>query len=127
MITIHEKVAEQIAGRNAKVEESVIEIMAQRELSKRADALVQCLDTLADLEKKFKRLKPDQVFLSDDGKEESASWSKDGYEARKKAQERIAKYHRAIDKALTAGGDYGDVNNLNNNKDKDEGRGGSPS
>lgn len=119
MNSVQTKVAEQLGKISEKVETSVVDVFVKRELDKRSTALVQVLDTLDQLERDLKKIKPDMVFYSEAGVEEAASYSKAKNEEKKKLQEKIGKYTKAIEKALDKG-DFGDVYNL-----KNQGKGGS--
>lgn len=115
-ISVHAKVAEQIGAINPKVEDKVVGVLVDRELTKRADALVMVLDALAKLESDAKKIKPDMMMYDKDSGELAAeAFSKPKQEEKKKMNEKIAKYTNAITKALDKG-DYGDVYNLKNQK-----------
>lgn len=115
MNTVQTKVAEQIATLNPKVEDAVVGVLVQRELTKRSDALVIVIDALAKLELEMKKQKPDMVFYDADGTLAAESFSKAKFEEKKKLGEKITKYENAITKALDKG-DFGDVYNLKNQK-----------
>lgn len=115
-ISVHAKVAEQIGAINPKVEDKVVGVLVDRELTKRSDALVVVLDALAKLESDMKKLKPDmQMFGTEEGSAPVEAFSKAKHEERKKLGEKITKYTNALNKALDKG-DYGDVYNLKNQK-----------
>lgn len=115
-ISVHAKVAEQIGAINPKVEDKVVGVLVERELTKRADALVVVLDGLSKLESDLKKIRPDmEMYSPDDGSLAASAFSKAKNEEKKKMNEKIAKYTNAITKALDKG-DYGDVYNLKNQK-----------
>lgn len=115
-ISVHAKVAEQISAINPKVEDKVVGVLVDRELTKRSDALVMVLDALAKLENDLKKLKPDmEMYSPEDGSLAASAFSKIKNEEKKKLNEKITKYTNAINKALDKG-DYGDVYNLKNQK-----------
>lgn len=108
-------VAEQVKSLYPRVEDEIVKIMVARELKKRVDALVIVMDKLATLEKDFLKVRPDQVSLDEAGKEISATYSKNKFEERKKANEQINKVRGAIEKALSKA-DYSDVYKLSSGK-----------
>lgn len=118
-ISVQQKIAEKIIELAPTVEEAVVDTLVERELVKRSEAVVQCMDLLSKLEGELKRIKPDQVSYDTDGKIISESFSKGKFEEKKKLIERIGKFTNAITKALEKS-DYGDVYNL-----KNQGAGGS--
>jgi len=111
--SVHQKIATQIAELAPSVEETVVNTLVERELTKRSEAVVQCMDALAKLEGDLKKIKPDQVSFDTDGKIISESFSKNKFEEKKKLIERIGKYTSAITKAIEKA-DFGDVYNLKN-------------
>ena len=111
--SVHQKIATQITELAPSVEETVINTLVERELTKRSEAVVQCMDMLGKLEGDLKKIKPDQVSFDTDGKIISESFSKNKFEEKKKLIERIGKYTNAITKAIEKA-DFNDVYNLKN-------------
>lgn len=111
--SVHQKIATQIAELAPSVEETVVNTLVERELTKRSEAVVQCMDTLAKLEGDLRKIKPDQVSFDSDGKIISESFSKNRFEEKKKLIERIGKYTNAVTKAIEKA-DFSDVYNLKN-------------
>ena len=120
-ISVQQKIATQIAELAPSVEEAVVNTLVERELTKRSEAVVQCMDTLGKLEGDIRKIKPDQVSYDSDGKIISESFSRNKFEEKKKLIERIGKYTSAITKAIEKA-DFSDVYNL-----KNQGAGGSSS
>jgi len=112
-ISVQQKIAAQITELAPSVEETVINTLVERELTKRSEAVVQCMDMLGKLEGDLKKIKPDQVSFDTDGKIISESFSKNKFEEKKKLIERIGKYTNAITKAIEKA-DFNDVYNLKN-------------
>ena len=112
-ISVQQKIATQIAELAPSVEETVVNTLVERELAKRSEAVVQCMDTLAKLEGDLRKTKPDQVSFDNDGKIISESFSKSKFEEKKKLIDRIGKYTSAITKAIEKA-DFSDVYNLKN-------------
>lgn len=114
-MSIHEILGDQFARCAPQVTERVVNVLVDREVSKRADAIVKVLDKLAELHKDSFRIKADVVSFDDQGKVVSATWSKDQLEKKKKNTEQILKFERAIDKATDdKKPDMADVYNLAN-------------
>lgn len=112
MNAIQTKVIEQIGNISPKVENAVVEILVDRELVKRSRALVIVIDMLSEAEGQLRKMKPDQVFYDADGKETASAFSKAKNDESKKLKEKIAKFEKAIDKAIS--GDFSDVYNIQN-------------
>jgi len=119
--SVHEKIASQIVELAPRVEDDVVEVLVERELTKRTEAIVQCMDTLAKMEGDLRKIKPDQASYDGDGKVISESFSKNRFEEKKKLIERIGKFTAAITKAIEKA-DFSDVYNL-----KNQGKGGDSS
>lgn len=111
--SVHAKIAEQLSELSPKVENAVVDALVERELTKRSEAVVQCMDMLAKCEGDLRKIKPDQVSYDGDGKEVSSTFSKNKFEEKKKLLERIEKLKNAITKAIEKG-DFSDVYNLKN-------------
>lgn len=111
--SLHQKIAAQIVELAPQVETDVVAVLVERELTKRTEAVVQCMDTLAKLEGDLRKIKPDQVSYDSTGKIISESFSKNKFEEKKKLTERIDKFTAAITKAIEKA-DFGDVYNLKN-------------
>lgn len=112
MNSVQIKVAESIANITPKVEDQVVEVLVERELEKRATAIVKAMDTLSKFEGELKKIRPDQTSFSETGEKISETYSKAKLEEKNKLQQKIDKNTKAINKALETG-DYQDVYNLN--------------
>lgn len=112
MNSVQIKVAENIANIAPKVEDQVVEVIVERELEKRATAIVKAMDILSKFEIDLKKIKPDQTSFSETGEKISESYSKAKLEEKNKLTQKIDKNTKAINKALETG-DYQDVYNLN--------------
>lgn len=128
--TITAKVAEQIKSLGPRVEEQVIAALTERELKRRSEAVVTCIDKLAKMELDYRKLGPDIQTYDETGKETSSAFSKGRIKERNDAAQKINKFTNAIKKALE-NGDFNDVYGLGNSggggkdnspaKDTDEG------
>lgn len=121
------KVAEQIAALSPSVETAVVETLVQREIDKRSEALVKCIDAHSKLRSDLNKIKADQVTYNLDGSKAAEVFSKAKVEEHNKLKAKVAKYEKAINKALTEGTkeSFADVYNLANNPtaaDKSDGK-----
>lgn len=111
MNSVQVLVATRLKELGPEVESRVVEVLVERELKRRADAITLVIDQLEQLEKDFHRLKPDASTYSEDGTLLTAAFTKGALENRKKASEKIEKYRKALAKALEKD-DMADVYNL---------------
>jgi hypothetical protein len=96
-----------------------VDVLVERELDKRSNALVSVMDLLNKAESELKKLKPDQNGFDDSGKVVSSSYSKEKLDERNKIVARIGKLEKAINKALDPNSpDYSDCYNLASGADK---------
>lgn len=119
-VSIAAKVAAKVKSLGASaVEEAAINIMADRTLKKRTDAVVTVVDKIDSSERELRKLVADQVNYDGEGKKTSETFSKAVVESRAKINQQLAKLRKALDKALPADGadpDFSDVLNLANEK-----------
>lgn len=103
--TITQVVSDRISSISSAVNESVIEALVNRELEKRSNAIVQGFDRLDNLNKEFRKIRPDiQALFDEDGVETTpASWSKSKLEERSKAKSNIDKLENALNLAIEQG------------------------
>lgn len=121
MTTINEKIADRIATLVPDVEEAVVSIMVTKELKKRSEAIVTAIGLLDSEERAAKRLGFDIQTYDASGNVATEGFSKQRVEERKKSAQKIEKFTKAIDKAVTKG-DMSDVYNLANSKPEKESR-----
>lgn len=112
MNSVQIKIAESIANISPKVEDQVVEVLVERELEKRSNAIVKAMDTLSKFEVDLKKIRPDQTSFSETGEKVSETYSKVKLEEKNKLLQKLDKNTKAINKALETG-DYQDVYNLN--------------
>lgn len=105
-------IAEQILKCAPHVEERIVTALVEREVVKRSDAIVKCLDKLSKAENDQRKIKPDIIAYDVTGGKVSENWSKDRLEELNKSKVKIDKLTRAIDKALDKKPDFSDVYNL---------------
>lgn len=120
-VSIAAKVAAKVKSLGASaVEEAAINIMADRTLKKRTDAVVTVVDKIDSSERELRKLVADQVNYDGEGKKTSETFSKAVVESRAKINQQLAKLRKALDKALPAADgadpDFSDVLNLANEK-----------
>lgn len=120
MNSLQMKVAESIANLGPQTEDKVVDVLVQRELTKRSDGLVQAIDKLSKMENEFKKMKPDVATFDDKGNKVSEYYSKTLTDQRKKHTEQTEKLKKAINKALETG-EFSDVYNFG--KDQGQGQG----
>lgn len=117
------KVATEITNSLGRVEQDVIDALVERDIKRKAESLVKCIDKLTEAEKEMQKLGADNITFDADGKKIGESFSKKRIEERNKTKGRIQKISGAINKALEKG-DFGDVYNLSSGKDTSEGSSG---
>jgi len=127
MNTVQVKVAETIANIAPKVEDKVVDVLVERELKRRSDALVSAMDKLDKMEKELSKIKADQISFDEDGKIVSQTFSKAKKEEKDKLSQKVQKATNAINKALEKG-EFGDVYNIDKagdsqKSDRDEDQG----
>lgn len=110
-ITVHTAVVARIKELAPSVEQKLIDHLAQIEITRRSDVLIQSFDNLTKMEKLVKGLGPDQKTYNEDGSIKDESYSKTRLDDRNKMNSKIEKWKKAIDKALTEK-DFADVYNL---------------
>lgn len=108
------KIAEGISKLGPDIEEGLIAGRVERELNKRVTALTQVYEKLERLNKDAKKLKPDQVSYDDEGNEVSRTWSENALKGKKELADKIGKFERVIETALTKG-DFSEVYKLSDN------------
>lgn len=122
--SIHEMANEQLAALGPRVMAEVASRMAEREVKKRTDKMVQALDRAATMTVDHLKLGPDNVGYNAEGQKTSESYSKKRLDEINKSQSNIAKLQSAIAKADSSG-DYGDLDKLLAGGPKSETEGGT--
>jgi len=107
---INTKVAERIQKCGVEVQDAVIESLANKEISRRVDALVKGVDQLEALQKEGKKIKPDVKLCDDAGKVIGEHWSPKAAEERQKHLKKVDKLTKSIEKGLS--GDFSDLFNI---------------
>jgi hypothetical protein len=102
------KVAEQISAAGSEILDRVVEKLAEVEIAKRADALLNAVNAAVTTQRELYKVKPDQQSYDASGKVVSETYSKARFEEKKKLEEKLAKIEAAVDKAVTKG-DYSGV------------------
>lgn len=104
--TVTSLVAQRIADSSPVVQGRVVDVLVEKELQKRSDAVVKGLEKLKEAEKDLYKIKPDVCSYNADGSTLSEGWSKPKLEEKKKAEEYVAKITSAIEKALADKPDF---------------------
>jgi len=99
--TIQEAVAEKIAFSNETIANTVIDKLADIEISRRVEILTRAIQKQEPLNKEFKKIDGKEDVTTYVGGVEVKAMSKERYEAIQKAKENIEKLQKAIDVALT--------------------------
>jgi len=99
--TIQEAVAEKIANSNETVANTVIDKLAEIEISRRVEILTRAIQKQEPLNKEFKKIEGKDDITTYVGGAEVKAMSKERYEAIQKAKENVEKLQKAIDVALT--------------------------
>jgi hypothetical protein len=110
-ISIREAVAAKLANSGEQVVSSVIDALANAELSKRESALLSGLTALDKLERDIRKIRPDQRSLNVDGSVSAETFSPAKYDELKRAKEQAERYQSAIAKALNER-DFSKLNEL---------------
>lgn len=121
---IHEMANEQLAALGPRVMAEVASRMAEREVKKRTDKMVQALDKVATMTVEHLRLGPDDVRYNAAGEKTAESYTKKRVDEISKSKSNIEKLQSAIAKA-DASGDYGDLDKLLASGQKPETEGGT--
>ena len=98
--TIRESISKKIKESNPAVLEGVIDSLVKEEIEKRKDMVKKGVEKYEELEKVFKKTKPDHVLYNLDGTEQSSSWSKDGLDKFNKAKKELETLNAAIESAI---------------------------
>ncbi len=104
-------VAERLSNIAPAVADKVVEHLVNKELTRRSEAVIGGLAELDKLNGEFKKLKPDVNTFNADGTAATSTWTKPKLEEKNKAEQKIAKLTKAIDKALNDN-DYSDLYNF---------------
>lgn len=98
--TIQEAVAEKITQGGESVANTVIEKLAELEITTRVDAITKAIQNQTQREKDLKKINKNDVITYIEGKPTEVM-SKNRFEEIKKSKDKIAKLAKAIDVALT--------------------------
>lgn len=99
--TIRETISKKIKESNPEVLSGVIDTLVKEEVEKRKEMVRKGIEKYEELDKAFKKMKPDNVILDGEGKEIQSGWSKDGLEKYNKAKKELETLNSAIENALT--------------------------
>jgi hypothetical protein len=104
-------VADRISKIAPAVTDKVIEHLVNKELMRRSEAVINGMSELDKLKNEARKMKPDMISYNLDGSIASSTWSKAKLDEKNKADQKIEKITKAIDKALTDN-DYSDLYNV---------------
>jgi hypothetical protein len=97
------KVAETIAAAGPAILSKVVEKLATVEIEKRADALLNAVNSAVSTQRELFKVKPDVVAYNEKGEEVTANYTKPKLEEKKKLEEKLAKIEAAVTKAVEKG------------------------
>lgn len=100
MKTIHEAVAEKITSAAPLVKDTIVNKLADIEITRRVNIISTALDVLASLQKELKKIDREDVITYENGTEKKVM-SKDRYESVGKIKGKIGELEAAATKALT--------------------------
>jgi len=98
--SIRESISKKIKESNPEVLSGLIDTLVQEEVSKRKDMVKKGIEKFEELEKAFKKMKPDNVVLNGEGAEIQAGWTKGGLENFNKAKKELEALNNAIGNAV---------------------------
>lgn len=92
-----------IIGETATVSsvERLKEVLVEREISKRSEALVKGFDKLSELKSKLNKIKPDSVLYDEDGNKAQEFFTQEKSNELKKAREAIKNMEEALNAAIS--------------------------
>jgi hypothetical protein len=100
-MNINEKVAERLTSVAPVVEDRIVDLLAEKEISRRVEIITQGLARLEEMDKQSRRFeRPDVETFTADGAAAPAVFSKARFEEKNKHADGIAKLTASIDKAL---------------------------
>lgn len=103
--SIKEQIASRLASSGEAVANAVIQALADKELDRRKNIILDGLIALDKTEKAIRSTQPDQKQLDATGKVVGESYSQAKFNELKKQREYLEKLNQAFDKALN-GGDF---------------------
>lgn len=98
--TIRESISKKIKDSNTSVLEGVIDSLVKEEIERRKEMVKKGVEKYEELEKLFKKMKPDNVLYNTDGTEQTSSWTKTGLENYNKSKKELETLNSAIESAV---------------------------
>lgn len=98
--TIRESISKKIKESNTSVIEGVIDSLVKEEIERRKEMVKKGVEKYEELEKLFKKMKPDNVLYNTDGTEQTSSWTKTGLENYNKSKKELETLNSAIESAV---------------------------
>lgn len=102
---VHEKIKES----NSEIAERAAAILADDVVTKRVGLVTQAYTVIDEAEKELNKIRPDIVHYAPEGGLETKHFSKDQWEKKKKAEEKIAKLKKSLEMALNDPSKYGEL------------------
>jgi hypothetical protein len=109
--SIRELVTDNLSSSGPKVKDTVVTALTQEEINKRVETVRNALPLVDTARGVLKKFKADVITYNEDGSVKDEGWSKQNLEAKKQAQEKLAKLEAALAKALDES-QFEDLNKL---------------
>ena len=93
------RVTDRISDCGNEVAKRLEDAMVEKEVARRASVLDSAIQKYEEFSDQLKKMKPDNVSVSDDGVK-TATWTIKAHEARERLQEKLNKLESAINSAL---------------------------
>lgn len=100
--TIRETISKKIKESNPTVVEGIIDLLVKEELDRRKEMVKKGVEKFEELEKNFKKTKPDNISYNADGTELASGWSKTGLENHNKAKKELETLNNALENAIVS-------------------------
>lgn len=101
-----------VAVSSPKVIDGVVEKLTNAEIEKRQETVIKALESIRQIDRDLKKMKPDQNSFDGDGNLVTATYSKDEAKKIKDLKNKKAKLDEAINLALSDKPDFSKLNNL---------------
>lgn len=100
VLNLKEKVGEYIINASSSIFDGVVETLANEEIRKRTDLVLQTIKKINEIKSDLAKIKPDNTSYDIEGKILQQSYTKDTLEKKKKLTEHHDKLSNALDKAF---------------------------
>jgi len=101
-----------VAAAGQEVVDGVVTALTKAEIEKRQNTIIKALESIQEMDKEIKKIKPDQESFDEDEKLVAATYSKDQAKKFKDLKNKKEKLDEAINLALGDKPDFSKLNNL---------------